>query len=97
MVLEGDLACCERPLEEEPEGQLCQLGLDESTDGLVGEREDLLTLLLPLVILSRSRDRKRNFNTAHVTPEAFVGLLLERLERRRRTQEEFSLYLKASW
>lgn len=51
MVLKADLPCSQRPLQEESKRQLCELGLDERTDGLVGEGEDLLTFLLPLVVL----------------------------------------------
>ena len=51
MVLKADLACSQRPLQEESKRQLSKLGLDKCTDGLVGEGKDLLTLLFPLVIL----------------------------------------------
>lgn len=51
MVLKADLPGGQGPLEEEPQGQLGQLGLDQGADGLVGEGEDLLALLLPLVVL----------------------------------------------
>lgn len=51
MVLKADLARGQRPLQEESKRQLGELGLDKCTDGLVGEGEDLLTLLFPLVIL----------------------------------------------
>lgn len=51
MVLKANLACSQRPLQEESKRQLSQLGLDKCTDGLVGEGKDLLTLLFPLIIL----------------------------------------------
>lgn len=51
VVLEADLSGGKRPLQEETQRQLGQLGLDQSADGLVGEGEDLLALLLPFIIL----------------------------------------------
>lgn len=53
MVFEADFAGSQRPLQEEPEWQLCKLSLDKGTDGLVSEGEDLLALLFPLVILAK--------------------------------------------
>lgn len=51
MVLKASLASGQRPLQEESKWQLCKLGLDKCTDGLVSEGKDLLALLFPLVIL----------------------------------------------
>lgn len=51
MVLEADLAGGERPLQEQTQRQLSQLGFYQSTDGLVGKGEDLLALLLPFIVL----------------------------------------------
>lgn len=55
MILKANLPSCQRPLQEESKRQLGKLGLDKCTDGLVSEGEDLLTLLFPLVILTRDR------------------------------------------
>lgn len=51
VVLKADLSGGKRPLQEETQWQLSQLGLYQSADGLVGEGEDLLALLLPFIIL----------------------------------------------
>lgn len=86
VVLEADLAGGQRPLQEQPERQLGELGLDERADGLVGEGEDLLALLLPLVVLQTGWRRGYRQTSGQVfQPRA--GL----------TVDEFSLYLKASW
>ena len=45
MVLKADLAGRQRPLQEEPEGQLRQLRLDQGADGVVGKREENLCSL----------------------------------------------------
>lgn len=55
MVLKPNLACSQRPLQKESKRQLRELSLDECTDGLVGKGKDLLTFLLPLVILVGDR------------------------------------------
>lgn len=51
VILKADLSSSEGPLKEEPQGQLRQLCLDQSADGLVSKRENLLAFLLPFVIL----------------------------------------------
>lgn len=91
MVLKADLPCGQRPLQEEAQRQLRQLRLDKSTDGLMGEGEDLLTLLLPLVILKAERGEgvKQEGRRTHSVRVREKDRLL--------TDEEFSLYLKASW
>lgn len=60
MVFKADFAGSQRPLQEEPEWQLCKLSLDKSTDGLVSEGEDLLALLFPLVILAKMQMQQIN-------------------------------------
>lgn len=51
MVLEANLSGGERTLQEEAQRQLGQLSLNQGADGLMGEGEDLLALLLPLIVL----------------------------------------------
>lgn len=51
MILKADFSGGERPLQEKPQGQLRQLCFDQSADGLVSKRKNLLAFLLPLVIL----------------------------------------------
>jgi len=51
VVLEADAPCCHGALQEEPQGNLGLLGLDECANRLVAELEDLLALLLPVLIL----------------------------------------------
>lgn len=53
VILKANLSCSQSPLQEESQGQLCQLCFDQSTDGLVSKREDLLAFLLPFVILDK--------------------------------------------
>lgn len=84
MVLKGDLARSQRPLQEEAQRQLRKLRLNERADGVVGKREDLLALLLPLVVLQEERRRLE-------TPA------WNQSEASALTAQEFSLYLKASW
>lgn len=95
MVLEADLSGSQRPLQEESQRQLGQLGLDKCTDRLVGEGEDLLALLLPLVVLvgTQSWDVRMVMDTRSKVLGAGAGAEL----RVSLTREEFSLYLKASW
>lgn len=90
VVLKADLASSQRALQEESKRQLSQLSLDQRTDGLVGEGEDLLALLFPLVILTG--DRVGQLKQGR-TKRSTRG----REEGRLHTDEEFSLYLKASW
>lgn len=53
MILKANLSCSQCSLQEEPQRQLCQLCFDQSTDGLMSKREDLLALLFPFVILDK--------------------------------------------
>lgn len=55
MVLKANFACSQRPLQEQSQRQLSELGFNKCTDGLVSEGEDLLALLFPLVILTEGK------------------------------------------
>lgn len=57
VVLEADLSGGERPLQEETQRQLGELGLDQGADGLMGKREDLLALFLPLIVLQVGKEK----------------------------------------
>lgn len=59
VILESDFPGSQRPLQEEPQRQLSQLGLDQRADGLMSEGEDLLAFLLPLIILRREQTEKK--------------------------------------
>lgn len=90
MILKADLACSQRPLQEESERQLSKLCLDKCTDGLVGEGEDLLALFFPLVILIEKKHLEL-INKLNITMQLWGE------KEHVLTVEEFSLYLKASW
>ena len=56
MVFELNLGDGESSLEEKPQRQFGELCLYECTDRLVAELKDLLTLLVPLVILRNEQE-----------------------------------------
>lgn len=63
VVLEADLSGGERPLQEETQRQLGELGLDQGADGLMGKREDLLALFLPLIVLQVGEEKEKKTKT----------------------------------
>lgn len=94
MVFKANFACSQRPLQEESERQLSKLGLDKSTDGLMGEGKDLLALLFPLVILVTIHMQQIN---DYVTKHSKYDVRGSDVRRRGPTTEAFSLYLNDSW
>jgi hypothetical protein len=56
LAFEGDPVQYQGSLEEQPEGQLRHLGLDQRRDGRVTKLENLCHFLLPLFVLNLKKE-----------------------------------------